>query len=99
MSRDKIYVGRKYLNGQREIFRLPSSQYKQFGPYRGLYPSHIYIKYTFVIGPFKTVSAAKLCVEDNDCSSLSVAKTYEKRYLIRKSQTELIESYKQSLTK
>ena len=91
MARAKIYVGRRRVDGKREIFRIESLP--------NYFPSHLYIKYTFHIGPFKTVRAAKLCVEDDDCSSLSVAKTYERRWAIRKCQTELIEGFKKHLTK
>jgi len=89
MTRKKIYVGRRSVDGKREIFRLDEKP--------NYFPSHIHVKYTFTIGPFKTIRAANLCVDDDGCSSFSVAKTYERRVLINKSQSELIESYKKHL--
>lgn len=92
MARKKIFVGRVSVSGKRERFKLDVINQNYF-------PSHIYIKYTFVIGPFKTMRAAKLCVDDDDCSSLSTAKEYERRIIIYDTQSELIESYKKHLDK
>lgn len=95
MARKKIFVGKLVIydgGNKREVFKINVMS-------RAYFPSYLYIKYTFVIGPFKTIRAAKLCVDDDDCSSLSTVKEYERRIIIYDTQSELIESYKKHLDK
>jgi hypothetical protein len=87
MARAKIYVGKgPGGSNDREVFR------SEVNPTQYTHPN-----YVWVIGPFRTVRAAKWCV-DHPYAQCMTVKEFEHAALVQMTQSELIEGYKKHLT-
>lgn len=85
MKRAKIYVG--ITNGNREMFVSISIPTEKNYPW-----------YSAVIGPFKTVRAAKWCV-NHQYAQCTTVKEFERAALVHQTQSELIAGYQKHLDK